>query len=111
MPAARDDYLLRMISQIAAAVARLRARLGGGATADELIPEIRAAEGELLGPRAQLLRSVDAATAAQLLGTPEAVRVWTELLRLEANVLRASGDEAAAEHVEARVLQLEGARR
>ena len=100
-----------MISQVAAAIARLRARLGGGATSEELLPEIRAAEGELLGPRGQLLRSVDAGTAAHLLGSPEAVRVWVDLLRLEADVLRTNGDIEAAQLIEARVLQLEGARR
>jgi hypothetical protein len=107
VPSARDDYLLRMISQIAAAVARLRARLSGGATADELIPEIRSAERELLGPRGELLRAVDPATAAQLLGTSEAVRVWVDLLRLEAEVLRANGNVAGAEAIDRRATQLD----
>lgn len=109
MPSARDDYLLRMISQVAAAVARLRARLGGGATAEEIIPEIRAAERELLGSRGELLRSVDAATAAQLLGTPEAVRLWSALLRLEADALSAGGDAARAEPIAMRASQLDQA--
>ena len=100
-----------MISQVAAAVARLRARLGGGATTEELLPEIRSAESELLGPRGQLLRAVDAGTAAQLLGSPEAVRVWMDLMRLEADVLRSNGDVDAAEAIEARIRQLEGVRR
>ena len=96
-----------MISQVAAAIARLRARLGGGATADEIIPEIRTTEGELLGPRGALLRSVDAKTAAQLLGTPDAVRLWVDLLRLEAEVLNASGALAKAEAIAARATALE----
>ena len=107
LPAARDDYLLRMISQAAAALARLRARLAGGSTADEIVREIRVVERELLGPRGDLLRSVDAATAAQLLGTPEAVQVWAGLLRLEADALRASGNEAAAAPILARAAELE----
>lgn len=98
-----------MISQAAAALARLRARLGGGATADEIIPEIRATEGDLLGPRGALLRSVDAKTAAHLLGTPEAVRVWVDLLRLEAEALSAGGRQAQAELIAARASQLEQA--
>jgi hypothetical protein len=96
-----------MISQVAAAIARLRARLAGGAIADEVIPEIRTIEGELLGPRGALLRSVDAKTAAQLLGTPEAVRQWVDLLRLEAEVLNASGEVAKAEAIAARAAALE----
>ena len=107
MATARDDYLLRQLSLVAEALRRLRARLGGGASAEEVMPAIRLAEGELLGPRMQLLRALDAATAARLLGSAEALGLWVELLRLEAQAHRAAGHEVAARAVEGRAMQLE----
>ena len=107
MPSARDDYLLRLLHQVAEMLRQLRARLGGGAAAAELLPAIRAAEGELLGPRAALLRSLDARTAAHLVGGSEAAQLWAELLRLEAAVLRQDGDEERARQAEARAAALE----
>ena len=107
MATARDDFLLRQLGLVAEALRRLRARLGGGASAEEVMPAIRAAEGELLGTRTPLLRSLDAATAASLLGSTEAVGLWVELLRLEAQAHRAAGDERAAQAVEHRAMRLE----
>lgn len=107
MATARDDYLLRQLALVAEALRRLRARLGGGASAEEVMPALRAAEGELLGARAPLLRALDPATAAGLLGSPEAVRLWSELLRLEAEAHRQAGAVAAAEAATARAAALE----
>ena len=107
MPGAREDYLLRMIAQVAAVLRRVRERLAGGAAASELMSALRDAEGELLGGRASLLKALDARTAAQLLTDPERVRTWIELLRLEAEVYRREGDEAAAAKAESRATALE----
>ena len=107
MPGAREDYLLRLLAQIAAVLRRVRERLAGGAPAAELLPALRDAEGELLGGRASLLKALDARTAVQLLADPERVRTWIELLRLEAEVHRRAGDEAAAAKAESRAAALE----
>jgi hypothetical protein len=110
MPGAREDYLLRMLAQVAAVLRRVRERLAGGESAPELLSALRDAEGELLGGRASLLKALDARTAAQLLADPERVRTWAELLRLEAELHRRAGDEAAAAKAESRAAALENSR-
>lgn len=105
MPSARDDFFLRTIREVAEAVRRIRARLGGGASADDVLPEIQTTESTLLGGRGALLRVLDARSAAQLLGH-EAARLWVELLRLEAEAHRRGGREEAARAVEARAAEL-----
>jgi hypothetical protein len=92
------DYILRMIAAAAAAVARLRERLIGGAQPDEIIKDVRAAQVELLGKDAGLLRALDAASAAHVVGDKERLAAWADLLRLEAEALRKAGraDDAAA---------------
>ena len=92
------DYILRMIAAAAAAIARLRERLTSGAGSPaEIVAAARAAQGELLGKDATLLRALDPASAAQMLGR-DRVPAWADLLQLEADALRAAGkpDEAAA---------------
>jgi hypothetical protein len=91
MPSAREDYLLRMLQQAAEAIRRVRERLAGGAPATELLPDVRAAEAELLGTQAGLLRMLDARTAAELLADARRMRLWAELLRAEADVHAGAG--------------------
>ena len=91
------DYILRMIAAAAAAVARLRGKLAGGEAAAEVVQLARAAQGELLGKDAALLRALDPASAARMLGA-ERIPAWADLLQVEAEALRANGraDDAAA---------------
>jgi hypothetical protein len=107
MPSARDDFLLRQLTQVAAMMRRLREKLAGGASATEIIPEIRAAEGELFGSRAQLLRALDATSAARIIGSQDSVKLWVDLLRLEADAQRQGGNESAANIIATRAEQLE----
>ena len=92
MAGARDDYLLRLIQEAAAALRRLRARLGAGDSAKEVSRDADAAIGTLLGPQRAMLERLDAWSAANLLGDPERVLVWSELMKLQADMLDASGD-------------------
>lgn len=103
------DYILRMIAAAAAAVARLRQRLtgGGAGSAAEVVHAARAAQTELLGKDASLLRAVDPASAAQMLGGVERLPAWVELLKLEADALRADGKTAEADALEQRARTLE----
>ena len=101
MPSARDDFFNRTIREVAETVRRIRARLDGGDPVDDVLPEVRAAEGTLLGGRGALLRMLDARSAVQSLD-PDAARVWVALLRLEADAHRRGGREEAARAVEAR---------
>src|SRR5689334_13274280 len=105
MPAARDDYLLRLITQAAAALRRLREKLDHG-TADEVVRDAGAAIGELLGPQRMLLEMLDATSAARSLGNPDTVRAWSELLMLQADAESLRGNEPAAARLRARATAL-----
>lgn len=106
MPAARDDYLLRLITQAGAALRRLREKLVGGGSADEVVRDAGAAIGELLGPQRALLERLDAASAAGIVGNADTVRAWSQLLLLqsEAETLRGNRTDAARLSARARAL-------
>ena len=103
----QQDYLLRMIQQLAAVVARLLGLRGGGKV-DEALEVVRTAEGELLGPLAAAATAVDTATAAQIIGEPVRIAAWARLLRARAELLRDAGEHEAAEGVAARAAELAG---
>jgi hypothetical protein len=100
------DYILRMIAAAAAAAARLRERLVGGAQPDEIVQAARAAQGELLGKDAMLLRALDPASAAHVLGDRERITAWVELLHVESEALRKAGREDEATMLDARAAVL-----
>ena len=106
MSIAREDYIQRQISLLAEAIRRLRGMMGDGAPIEEIIAGIRSAEVDLLGPRAQVVRVLDAATAARLVNSPEAVRQWVQLLGVEAEAYRQAGAVAQAGMVEERAAGL-----
>lgn len=97
----QQDYILRLIQQMAAVVATLLGLRGGGKL-DEALDVVSDAEGELLGPMAGAAAAVDAATAAQMIGEPLKVAAWARLLAARAELLRDGGDEEGAAAVEAR---------
>jgi hypothetical protein len=100
------DYLLRMIAIAAAAAARLRQRLAGGGPADEVVQEARAAQVELLGKDATLLRMLDPVSAVHALADPKRLEPWAALMRVEADALRAAGRDAEAAVLEAKAAHL-----
>lgn len=103
------DYILRMIAAAAAMVARLRERLLGGENPDEIVQAARAAQGELLGKDAALLRALDPASAAHVLGDKQLIATWADLLRIEADALRQGGDKDQADALEQRADSLSSA--
>ena len=106
MSAQREDYLIRLITLAAAALRRLRERLAGGASAGEVVREAQAAHGELLGPDAAMLRALDPATAARLLGDARRAALWGELLLVEAAAHRQLGHTERAAALEQRATAL-----
>lgn len=106
MPAARDDYLLRLIQEAAAALRRFRSRLGGGESPDEVSRDAGVAIGTLLGPQRPLLERLDGWSAANLLGDPERVQLWSELLLLQSDAERVMGRTAKADALKARSVEL-----
>ncbi len=105
MPSSQQDYLLRMMQQVAAAIARMLRRKNTG----DLIgarQELHAAIGELLGPSAQVAPLMDTRTAAGLLSDPRMVVSWALLLRQDAELLHLTGHPVAAREIERRALEL-----
>jgi hypothetical protein len=112
MPAAREDYLIRLIQQLGEVLRRLRARLTGEPTSGdvaEIHREAGAAITSLLGPQAMLLQQLDANSAARVVGDAERVALWTAFLRVQADAQRASGRAEAADRLAARATALEQA--
>jgi len=106
MPAARDDYLLRLITQAAAALRRLRGKLAGGGATEEIVRDAGAAIGELLGPQRSVLDRLDAASAAQIVGNDDTIRAWSELLILQADAEAARGNSAVEQRLRQRAHSL-----
>ena len=113
MPSAREDYLLRLIQQMASLARRLRERLLGGDPdeASDVEREAGTAIGELLGPQAGLLGALDPASAAGLAGGAERLGAWISLLRVQGEARRVRGDQQGAARLEGRADALERAGR
>ena len=110
MPAARDDYLMRLIQQVAATLRRLRERVEGGALPADTSRDAGSAIGELLGPQRAIMELLDARSAAALAGDIERLELWVALMRLQADSARAAGDIKRADQLLARSNALEAAR-
>ena len=91
----REDYLLRIIRQMGAVLARMLGLKNGGQV-QEALQTLDDAEGELLGPQADVVPRLDSATAAHVLGEPQRIAAWARLLHERADLLRLAGDEAGA---------------
>ncbi|MEO7361279.1 MAG: hypothetical protein ABI120_13185 [Gemmatimonadaceae bacterium] len=107
MPLARDDYLMRLIQQVAATLRRLRELLSGGALPEETMRDANAAIGELLGPQRALMEMLDAKSASGLVGDYERLELWVALLRLQADAARMANSLVQAEKLDARANALE----
>lgn len=100
-----DDYLMRQVQAVAAMIARIAGlRIEG--SVDEARLVLEQAYGVLLAGRAGLVRRLDAATAASLLGSPERILCLARLLEEEG---RLEGD--ATLHARAIELTREALRR
>jgi hypothetical protein len=103
------DYILRMIEQMAAVLARLRKLIQGGGieAADQ---EIRQTAG-IYGVDLDAARAVDSETLLLLIspgGQPDVSRTWitAELLYLDGLRLESQGDLREAHHVYSKALLL-----
>jgi hypothetical protein len=109
MPSQREDYLLRLLRQAAEALRRLREALTGETSPSEIEREADAAIGELLGPRYNLLSSLDSNSAASLVADPRRMELWIELIRVQAAARRQQDDQEGATMLERRARSLEQA--
>ena len=101
----RDDYIERMIRQLAEAIARIAGWTANGRL-EEAIREADRAWEELLDVPRDLVERLDGPTLAQLLGEPAKMRVAGELLAAEARVHQAKGNPVHALLCYKRALEL-----
>jgi hypothetical protein len=106
MPSQREDYLLAQLRQTAEALRRLREALTGEASPESIDRGADEAIGELLGPRYQLLSSLDAMSAASLVADARRLELWSDLIRVQATARRRSGDESGGLALEKRADEL-----
>jgi hypothetical protein len=101
----REDYLLRVIRQMGAVLARMLGLKNGGQV-QEALQTLDDAQGELLGPLAEVVPRLDSATAAHVLGEPQRIAAWARLLHERADLMRRAGDPAGAEVAAQRAREL-----
>jgi hypothetical protein len=103
----RDDWLLRELRMLGAVLARMLGLKNGGQV-HEALQTLDDAEGELLGPLAQVVPRLDSATAAHIVAEPRRIAGWARLLHERADLLRLAGDEAGAAAAAQRARELAG---
>jgi hypothetical protein len=105
----REDFLLRQIRAAAAMLARIIGLRTSGAV-DEARTELERSYDALLGSEAELVRRMDPATAALLLGSAEKILAFARLVREEA-VQEHDPERRARLETRAATLAAEAARR
>jgi len=101
----REDYLLRLIRQLAETLARA-AGLSSRRKHDEAVDELSRAWDELLDTPRSLLEVVDDKTLADLLGEPAKLRIAAQLLAEEARAVAGKGDPVTASMLSKRAMRL-----
>lgn len=99
------DYIMRLVQQLAAVVARVL-RLRELEKYDQAQQELEQAYGELFGLNYELLLSLDAATAAQLLGHEEKIKIAAKLMQEESALLEKQSKFEQAHARRQRALEL-----
>lgn len=103
----REDYLLRMIRQLAEVVARAA---GFNRRGQHEAARLESARGwELLGVPRELLEVVDDATLAELLREPAKLRIAAQLLAEEARAIIGQGDPVNGGVLSGRAMRLHAA--
>jgi hypothetical protein len=101
-----EDYILRTVKQLAAAIARV-AGLNQRGQHEQALAEAERAWGELLGDiPPELAASVDSRTLAGMLRQPARVRLASQIVSEQAHALAAQGDAAGAARRARRALEL-----
>ena len=88
------DYLMRMIAQLSAVIARILF----AKNAQNYVEALQLAQnayGQLLGLNGELVEQMDAATLALLLGEKEKIKALATLLREEGDILHLQGNAPA----------------
>jgi hypothetical protein len=105
-PMYSEDYILRMVQQLAAAIARI-AGLNQREQHDQALADADRAWGELLGDiPPEIAGSVDSRTLAGMLRQPARIRLASQILGEQARALAGQGDAAGAARRARRALEL-----
>ena len=99
------DYVLRLIQQLAQALARI-AGLKRSGRLDEALDDVGRTLDDLLGPLRGTLDAIDARSAARLLTDRERIEAYALLTAEEASILEMMGDTSRAAHRARRALAL-----
>jgi hypothetical protein len=99
------DYVLRLIQQLAQALARI-AGLKRSGQLDEALDDVGATLNDLLGPLRTTLDAIDARSAARLLTDRERIEAYALLTAEEASILTLKGHTARAGQRTQRALAL-----
>lgn len=104
------DLILRLIEQAGAAIARLRARLGLGATeAERVVRDAEQAQAALFGQLWPSVRVLDPTSAAMLVGDARQLHAWLDLMRVQAAAYEQIGATEESQALTARADALERA--
>lgn len=91
-----QDYILRMIRQLAQAIARIVGLRESGKP-EQALQAVQETSDALLGPLAPMLPRLDAKSAAALIGNPEKLEAIVRLLSEEAAIHKAMGNLSLAQ--------------
>ncbi len=105
MSIARRDYIMRLIEQFVEVLARIVGLRKSGKL-DDAEKLVRETADGFFGSLRSMLDSVDASTAANLLGTKERIAVYAALTNEEAEIAAARGDARKAATRRRRALEL-----
>ncbi len=105
MALVQRDYILRLIESLLAAIARSRKRRSDGDLNGARL-ELHQATMELLGPAASMAMMVDVRTAANLVGDPQRLRLWCQLLNEDSALLTELGRTREAAAADRRIVEL-----
>lgn len=99
------DYIMRMIRQMMDVLLRLL-KLKKEEDYDRALDYINGVYDDLFGIDASLLRAMDSATAARLLGHQEKIKALAKLCKEEAELYRLKGDAVQSKAASRRALEL-----
>ncbi len=101
----QEDFLLRELRRVAEMIARALSFRGSGEL-PAARTEIDAAYTTLLGQQSDLLRMLDASSAARLIGNPKKIAAFARIHAADAALAAEAGNAKAERHLAARAALL-----
>lgn len=102
----KKDYILRLIEQMRRLVEALLHKVRDGEESQAALADARVTLSQMLGPLAGIAPRMDSVTAGQMVGDPDVLGAWAELVAAEAEVASTYGDIDTAAASRRRALEL-----